>query len=89
MNSEPITRVSGAYTTMVCQGVIAGQFKGNIFSRYGWEMEFYAHGKDTDEIKDIVRAYLTTEYDATSISFFKRKGDIDSKFYARFTRGDM
>jgi len=70
-------------------GVTAGEFKGFRSSQFGWEMAFFSIGLDAEEAKEAVTVYLMREYDARSIYFFKRKGDISTKFWARFTRGDI
>jgi len=89
MAIERVTKGSSAYDALRCMGVICGQFSGGIHSIYGWTMEFFAVGIVPEEAKNAATIYLRREYDATDIEFFKRKGDISTKFYARFTRGDI
>jgi len=89
LNSEGITRTSSAYDAMKCQGVIAGSFKGNYFQCEGWEMAFYMGALDPERAKNVATEYLEREYDAINIYFFRKKGEIETKFYARFTRRDL
>ena len=87
--SEAIDRFSDAYQQLARDGLFAGRLQGSYqIPREAWEMTFMML-RDTDKeaAKAIALAYLSAEFDAKGVQFF-RDGASQVKFIARFYRGD-
>lgn len=88
-DTETINRLTANYLQMAQYGLFVHDLRGYYLKGAFWGAQVSMLNKIEPELaKDLVTIWLTSTYDADSITFFRRTSDKPNQFRVQFNRKD-